>query len=102
MSRPHSYQHAFHPDMQVGAESNLNSPTPRVALDGGPLSCVYEWVLEPVFLVDCEVRGMSSVLADQVVGAVCVLDEPQRRRRSQRSVIFLGVFSVGDNFSWGI
>ena len=59
-----------------------NAPHPRHtpalapslrALDGGPSSCVYEWVLEPVFLVDCEVRGMSSVLADQVVGAVCVL-----------------------------
>ena len=61
-----------------------NAPHPRHtpalapslrALDGGPSSCVYEWVLEPVFLVDCEVRGMPSVLVDQVlrscVGAVC-------------------------------
>ena len=88
-----------------------NAPHPRHtpalapslrALDGGPSSCVYEWVLEPVFLVDCEVRGMSSVLADQVVGAVCVLAELAGRRGSKRSGIFLGVFSVGDNFSWGI
>ena len=40
---------------------------------------------------------MSSVLADEVVGTVCVLAELVGRRRSKRSGIFLGVYSIGES-----
>ena len=50
-----------------------------------------------VFFVDCEVRGMSSVLVDQVVGAVCVLAELAGRRGSKKPGFFLGVHSIGES-----
>ena len=40
---------------------------------------------------------MSSVLADQVVSAVCVLDELPGRRGSKISGFFLGVYSIGES-----
>ena len=45
---------------------------------------------------------MSSVQADQAVGAVCVLAELAGRRGSKDPDFFFGVYSIGDNFSRGI
>ena len=99
-------KHSFR-DIQVGAESNLNSPKPRVR-DIRQL-LLRASVLSPVVRLRvsasaqrasfaCRVggaryQGMSLVLVDQVVGVVCMCAELAGTRGSKRPGVFLGVFN---------
>ena len=68
-------KHSVQGNMQVRAESNLNSPTPRVhAIRQLPSRRWSAVVSTSDYRNSCACRGMSSVLVDQVlIGAVYVV-----------------------------